>query len=145
MLRMALGLGLVAVSFTLTGCRMCQHSLDYCGPVYDYASDCQSCSMQSRAGSILDNAPAPMPAQAEQYQQYVEDETRQHQQYVEDETRLGDVPGSQRIISVTDRVMEPAVAPTESSQMAGRSSPTSPDTLPATGWTARRSVPAMRR
>ena len=134
MLRMALGLGLVAVSFTLAGCRMCQHPFDYCGPVYDYATDCQSCSMQSRAGSILENTPAPMPAQAEQYQEYVEGEMR-----------LGDVPGSEQILSVTDRVVEPAVAPTESSQMAWRSSPTSPDTLPATGWTARRSVPAMRR
>ena len=136
MLRMALGLGLVAVSFTLAGCRMCQHPFDYRGPVYDYAPDCQSCSMQSRAGSILDNtlAPMPTPAQAEQYQEYVEDEMR-----------LGDVPGSEQILSVTDRVVEPAVVATESSQMAGRSSPTSPDTLPATGWTARRSVPAMRR
>lgn len=134
MFRMALGLGLVAVSFTLAGCRMCQHPFDYCGPVYDYATDCQSCSMQSRAGSILENTPAPMPAQAEQYQEYVEGEMR-----------LGDVPGSEQILSVTDREVEPTVAPTESSQMAGRSSPTSPDTLPATGWTARRSVPAMRR
>ncbi len=134
MLRMAMGLGLVAVLFTLAGCRMCQHPFDYCGPVYDYAPDCQSCSMQSRAGSILDNTPASMPAQAEQYQEYVEGEMR-----------LGDVPGSEQILSVTDRVVEPAVAPTESSQMAWRSSPTSPDTLPATGWTARRSVPAMRR
>ena len=134
MLRMAMGLGLVAVLFTLAGCRMCQHPFDYCGPVYDYAPDCQSCSMQSRAGSILDNTPAAMPAQAEQYQEYVEGEMR-----------LGDVPGSEQILSVTDRVVEPAVAPTESSQMAWRSSPTSPDTLPATGWTARRSVPAMRR
>jgi len=90
--------------------------------------------MQSRAGSILENTPEPMPAQAEQYQEYVEGEMR-----------VGDVPGSEQIISVTDRVVEPAVAATESSRMAGRSSPTSPDTLPATGWTARRSVPAMRR
>ena len=134
MLRMAMGLGLVAVLFTLAGCRMCQHPFDYCGPVYDYAPDCQSCSMQSRAGSILEGVPHPMPAQAEQYQEYVEGEMR-----------LGDVPGSEQILSVTDRVVEPAVAPTESSQMAWRSSPTSPDTLPATGWTARRSVPAMRR
>ncbi|MCD4726353.1 MAG: hypothetical protein K8R46_01735 [Pirellulales bacterium] len=142
MLRMALGLGLVAVSFTLAGCRMCQHPFDYRGPVYDYAPDCQSCSMQSRAGSILENtsvpmptlAPTPTPARAEQYQEYTEGEMR-----------LGDVPGSEQILSVTDRVVEPAVVATESSQMAGRSSPTSPDTLPATGWTARRSVPAMRR
>ena len=134
MLRMALGLGLVAVSFTLAGCRMCQHPFDYRGPVYDYAPGCRSCSMQSRAGSILENTPEPMPAQAEQYQEYLEGEMR-----------LGDVPGSERILSVTDRVVEPAVAPTESSQMAGRSSPTSPGTLPSTGWTARRSVPAMRR
>jgi hypothetical protein len=50
--------GVVAVCLlSATGCTMCCHPYDNCGPVYDEASGRSYCS-QSRAGSILDGGAA---------------------------------------------------------------------------------------
>jgi hypothetical protein len=50
--------GVVAVCLlSATGCTMCCHPYDNCGPVYDEASGRSYCT-QSRAGSILDGGAA---------------------------------------------------------------------------------------
>jgi hypothetical protein len=77
--------------------------------------------------------------------------------------RSGYVPGSEKIISVTDRVVKPAATTNEASQLAantgvGSSMPRvesssvksldasgSPEPLPASGWTARRPTADQQR
>jgi len=54
----------------------------------------------------------------------------------------GDVPGSERIVSVTDRVVKPSA---DSFQAAEESSPESSQPLPATRWTARRPTTEVLR
>jgi hypothetical protein len=56
--------GVVAVCLlSATGCTMCCHPYDNCGPVYDEASGRSYCD-QSRAGSILEGATTKPPAAA---------------------------------------------------------------------------------
>ena len=74
-----------------------------------------------------------MPAQAEDTQEYVKGETR-----------LGDVPGSERILSVTDRAVSPSDVPADSTQVAEGPSSSFSSPLPSSGWIAKRS-PDMRR
>jgi hypothetical protein len=72
------------------------------------------------------------------------------------QTKPGYVPGSERIISVTERVVKPAAESTqvagqpslmadESSQLADQSSPESSKPLPSSGWTARRPTSEVLR
>lgn len=132
MFRSVVGWGLVAVFIGMSGCRMCQHPFDYCGPVFD--SGRQPCSMQSRAGSILDGITETPPSQVEEHQEPA---------FMANEMRPGDVPGSERIVSVTDRAVDPAVEEDDSSQTADLASPTSSSS--SAGWTARRSSTNLDR
>jgi hypothetical protein len=145
MLRTALGLGIVAVLLAATGCRMCSHPYDYCGPVY-HDNGCQSCSLHDRAGSIL--AAAPMQnASPELARRQVQGKTISRaslQNQVREDIRSGDVPGSEQIVSVTDRVVESSAGSTETPQMAEDSS-AEPKQLPSKGWTARRPTPEIVR
>jgi hypothetical protein len=60
-------------------------------------------------------------------------------------TRLGKVPGSEKIISVKDRVVEPSATMAEPPQLAVESETESSKPLPSKGWTARRSTSEMQR
>jgi len=63
------------------------------------------------------------------------------QEKVQGNLKPGDVPGSERIVSVTDRVVKPSEASTDSTQVATESPGESAKPLPAQGWTARRPTP----
>ena len=52
MVRLVLACSVVALLALTTGCRMCAHPYDYCGPVYTGA-DGQPCDANVRHGSIL--------------------------------------------------------------------------------------------
>jgi hypothetical protein len=146
MLRTRLSLGVVAVLMTAAGCTMCCHPYDYCGPVHtDHG--CQSCSTRARTGSILaetsDVAPSlelahrPVPSNA------VADKSLHRQ--IQGDIRPGDVPGSQQIVSVTDRVVDPSASPADSPQVAAQPSSEASKPLSAAGWTARRPTPESAR
>ena len=147
MLRTALSLGVVAVLLATTGCTMCCHPYDYCGPVHN-GCGCQSCSSQSRAGSILSGtseltASSEMPSSGLVRRQ-TRGEAITHaslRNHVQGDMQLGDVPGSEQIVSVTDRVVDSSTSPTEPSQIAAE--PAKP--LPSQGWTARRPTPEVTR
>ncbi len=140
MIRMALSLGLAGVLAAGFGCRMCSHPYDYSGPVYGDGNGYPASSPVARAGSILSGVPRATPAEAEDVRQY------EYEELMEEDARLGDVPGSARIISVTDRAVEEDGASRITSSAPGEITPTaSPRALPADGWTARRTAPDMRR
>lgn len=149
MFRTGLGLGLVAVSIMLSGCRMCRHPYDFCGPIYDGPQG--SSSWHTRAGSVLDGEQT-MPAYSEEYQPtYIGDnrpgdyqtaDTEDYRELIGNEAKAGDVPGSTRIVSVTDRVLGDEDTSVETSRIAENSSG---GTLPSAGWTARRPTSPTRR
>ena len=144
MFRMVLGLVLVGACIMLAGCRMCRHPYDYTGPVYDGPQG--SSSWQTRAGSVLDGR-GTMPMYSEEYQptyagDYQEEVTdRGRQELIGAEPQPGDVSGSAKIVSVTDRVLGDENGSIETSRMAENSSDA---TLPSAGWTARRPTSAVR-
>lgn len=152
--------GLMVLS--LAGCTMCCHPYDHCGPVYE--NGCHSCS-QGRVGSILEggeellpvpNTPSPTPAPPKatssarsrqpQSMRTASVRYRQPSGQAVSPTRstytastrpkAGDVPGSQKIISVTERTVTdpntPVLQPVSESEVDDSK------TLPASGWTARR-------
>jgi len=243
MARTLLGFGSVAVLMFFSGCQMCCHPYDQCGPVYSH-SGCSSCSSHSRAGSIFADAgdgmleqesqptiaprqptlapqqPTPatrpqaekqakrhvskqyketqassgrtrvkgdspifadtkigtvprkhpqrqeqaqvqkrrqsqVPAQAQTKQvQRQTKHQRQEQEQVPTQAQAGYVPGSERIVSVTERVVGAETASSvgakgtvpfslrenwDSPQAVSKPKSTeSPETLPSDGWTARR-------
>ena len=47
-------LGLALVLLGITGCHMCQHPYDYCGPVYEFHGGCCDPCCECRDGSVLD-------------------------------------------------------------------------------------------
>jgi hypothetical protein len=61
---------------------------------------------------------------------------------VKGQVQTGDVAGSERIVSVTDRVVKPSA---DASQAAEESSPESSGPLPSSGWTARRPTTEVLR
>ena len=139
MLRIAMGFGLMAVLFTATGCTMCCHPYDDCGPVYDSCGG-QSCSVYHRVGSILSGSPelptlAQQPVQEESPSSMVDSGPVQE----------GDVPGSERIVSVTDRVVEPSGRLAGSTRVASESPKASRNPSEIKGWTARRPTFETRR
>jgi len=159
MLRTALGLGVVAALLATAGCTMCCHPYDYCGPIHD-GRGCPSCPSRAREGSILSGmsemAPsAAMAPSAEVTRRPVRsksesvasrtksDASLTHQ--VQGDARPGDVPGSERIVSVTDRVVDPSASSDEPPQVASESSTESAMPLPSKGWTARRPTPQVIR
>jgi hypothetical protein len=162
MFRMALGLGCTAILLAATGCNMCCHPYDHSGPVYSQ-DGCQSCG-HCRAGSILCGNPQPSLALAQppvkneksvlasalptrfnpsERSAVVDGTSRRMPSGFKAELKPGDVPGSERIISVTERVVKPA-AESSQTQMAEDSSPDS-SPLPSRGWTARRPTPEVLR
>jgi hypothetical protein len=165
MARTTLGLAVVSVLLAATGCRMCCHPYDYSGPVYQ-DQGCSSCRSQPRAGSILDGSVAGEPAVSRS----VADSSTASRpvasrsvvsrptatatsrptsmpvpSQVSDQTHEGLVPGSERLISVTDRVVDPSGASTSPSSAVADSSADSPQLLPSRGWTARRATSDMFR
>ena len=139
MRRMALGLGGAVVLLAAAGCTMCCHPNDYCGPVYE-GGRCQSCSLHSRAGSILAGTteiePSPDLAQRPAQNQTVSNASLRRQ--VHGDTKPGDVPGSEQILSVTDRVVGSSTDSDGGSQLASDPSSESSKPLSSQGWTARR-------
>ena len=59
--------------------------------------------------------------------------------------QLGIVPGSEKIISVTDRTVAPSPSGGDSSATVAESATESSQPLPASGWTARRSTSDVQR
>jgi hypothetical protein len=57
---------------------------------------------------------------------------------VEGEVRTGDVPGSERIVSVTDRAVDGSESSADQPEFASQPATESVSSLPASGWTARR-------
>jgi hypothetical protein len=139
MVRRTFGLGVVAILLASAGCRMCGHPYDYCGPVYD-SGDCQPCGSHSRAGSILSGTPeiTSSPDLAERGLRGKTMSPASLRNEVQGEMRPGDVPGSERIVSVTDRVVEPSTPSADSPQVSADLSTEPSKSLPAKGWMARR-------
>lgn len=138
MRRTALGLGVLAVLLVITGCTMCCHPYDYCGPVF-HGGGCQACSPHGRVGSILSEASelAPLPPESSR----PEGGTLSHadiENHVRGEMRQDDVPGSQKIVSITDQVVEPPIPSADPPQVADGSSLEPSKVLPSQGWMARR-------
>ena len=131
MLRIAMGLSVAAALLAATGCTMCCHPYDYCGPVYDSCGG-HPCSLYYRAGSIL----AGTPELPEQVQHTIQDKSPLSV-VAGGQMQAGDVPGSEQIVSVTDRVVEPAASLDGSTRVAS-------EPLPAKGWTARRPTLEVR-
>jgi hypothetical protein len=52
MRRSVLALSAIVLIAAATGCRMCAHPFDYCGPTYT-GGNCDACNPDARAGSIL--------------------------------------------------------------------------------------------
>jgi hypothetical protein len=168
MFRMALGLSLVALCCA-GGCTMCCHPYDYSGPVYskDDCPSCGS-SGHCRAGSILapcgqpsstegdgekavpqtapKTAPQPAPTRAKPVEQpSVPDpavggtKVGARQRHLVGKPRPGDVPGSEKIVSVTERVVGPKAGSQQTAaEPAAEPEAEASNSLPAAGWTARR-------
>jgi hypothetical protein len=150
-------LSILFMAFTAiatTGCRMCQHPYDYSGPVYqNHGSGCASCSSHGRAGSVLDGETEYISEGS-----VLESQPKTNTKIISEEPvseeplqgrvpskalsiegpRFGDVPGSERIISVTERVVSPDESATTSQQIAESNGPASVKSMPSKGWTARR-------
>jgi hypothetical protein len=158
MFRTVLGVSSVAILLAATGCTMCSHPFDNSGPVYSQ-DECQS-SGHARAGSVLDKNPQPsesleqtqteekptslVSARPKMQGHSVSSDTaggRVHAKVTE-KTNAGDVPGSERIVSVSEQVVKPAA---DSPQVAEESPSDSSQPLPSTGWTARRPTPEVLR
>lgn len=165
MLRTASGLSVVAILLAAAGCTMCCHPYDYCGPVYD-SPGCQSCGSHSRAGSILAGEPE-LTESPEMVERSVPNKSMasissrepvqrqsasygQRERQVQGQPRFGDVPGSEKIVSVTDRVVGSDQPAADQPQIAADPSAepsVKPFVLPAAtkGWTARRPTPEIQR
>ena len=123
--RTALGLGIVSVLLAVAaGCTMCCHPYDQCGPVFN-GSACSSCSPCYRANSVLSGTPSPMPSPAlAQRQAEGQPVSRVSlQKAIRSDAKSGDVAGSQRIVSVTDRKVESSATPASQSSVTSESSP----------------------
>lgn len=146
MLRTALGVGVIAVLLAAMGCTMCCHPYDRCGPVFN--GPCHpSCSPCYRANSILSGTPAPMPSSGVAQRQPAGPPASQvsMQDAIRGDARPGDVAGSQRIISVTDRKVESSAPPAAQSQVASESSSEPASSPSSKGWTATRPTTDVAR
>jgi hypothetical protein len=178
MFRTAIGLSILAVLSVATGCTMCCHPYDNCGPVYN-GDRCQSCDTRARAGSVFAGtataetatvsesnqtptpakppkavqptpAPVTMPGKTAAAIPSKRPTRSQSASFavkggqvsgqVQGHARPGDVPGSEKIVSVTDRVVEPSNNATATLQAADGPA-IEPSRLPTSqsqGWVARR-------
>ncbi len=64
---------------------------------------------------------------------------------VEGKVQVGEVPGSEQILSVTDRVVDSGTTVSSSSQVASGSTEEESSVASSGGWTARRPVPEVLR
>jgi hypothetical protein len=134
MLRMGFGLAALFVLISSVGCQMCCHPYLQCGPVYS-GNHCQSCCTNSREGSVLDGS-TQLPATTDLAKASGTTE----------KAKLGIVAGSEKIISVKDRVVEHSPSKSaEPPQLSLESVRESTKPLPANGWTARRQVSSEPR
>lgn len=132
MVRTILAVAMLAIAVGITGCTMCCHPYDQCGPVYPgHGRHATGCSRCARAGSILapDAEATSMPAVVEE--EMPTELSSQAEQ-------VGDVPGSERIISVTERVVSPTPAST-TAEPANLSVQTAKPLTP-NAWTAKRTT-----
>lgn len=162
MLRMALGLGVAAVLAAATGCTMCCHPYDQCGPVYGGPchSSCSPCyranstlagtadsmsavearrqAARQRASSQVATAAGPMASSTVAQRQAARQPTSQAamEDAIPADAKPGTVAGSQRILSVTDRKVESPAAPAAQHQVASESPSESAGSVTSTGWTA---------
>jgi hypothetical protein len=143
MFRTTLGLCAVAILAAVAGCTMCCHPYDNCGPVWD-GGECQTCSPHYRAGSIFAGTPD-MAMSSEKPHRDVQATKKTASRAAvptraQPDSKPGDVPGAERILSVTDRVVKPAEGSVDSQVVSesSSSSGSSAQPLPANGWTARR-------
>jgi hypothetical protein len=165
MLRTAMGLGVVVILLAAAGCTMCCHPYDNCGPIYD-GNGCQSCESRSRLGSVLSGSPE-LTLTPELAKRPVQGKTassapaRGHMQgqsasfgivggrvqgRTQGQVQTGDVPGSEKIVSVTDRVVDSTQPAADQSQQAAvEPSIESPTPSTSKGWTARRPTPELQR
>ena len=67
------------------------------------------------------------------------------QAQVQGKVQVGEVPGSEQILSVTDRVVDSSTTTSDSSQVASGSVDESPAVTSSQGWTARRPVTEVLR
>jgi hypothetical protein len=107
MLRTVFVLGVILSLPVFTGCTLCCHPYDYCGPVYE-GCEGQSCDPMYRAGSILSGSPT-ISQINETPQTTIEKngaEKADPAASTVGQIRTGDVPGSERIVSVTERVVD---------------------------------------
>ena len=163
MFRTAYYLGSVAILFAAAGCSMCCHPYDHSGPVFS-ADGCQA--THRRAGSILDGASQPSPelarnqihdnssspvlAQASQARRTrpqvqaapLSEVAAEPQGPSLGQPQPGVVPGSERVVSVTDRLARPSANSSEAVEQSP-SQPSQP--MPESGWTARRPTTEILR
>jgi hypothetical protein len=127
-------------TIALSGCRMCQHPYDYSGPVYyRHGNSCASCLSHGRAGSVLEGGAefiSEEPAPEEIIHSRATNKAAKNDLAL-DGPLLGDVPGSERIISVTERVVAPGETTGTASQMAESNAQPMQKSMPSKGWTAR--------
>lgn len=129
MFRVLLSFGLAAIVLVGAGCRMCCHPYDYSGPVYDRPGCSSSYVSSTRVAPPVASTPqlsaTPIQRQAPM------------------ETQFGVVPGSERILSVTEHVVDPSAV--SEPPVLAESSTDIAQPLPSKGWTARHSTLDVRR
>ncbi len=159
--------GLATILLACSGCTMCCHPYDYSGPVYGGSGCGSSCSSQrSRAGSILDGGvqdaqgtQTSMPVEKKVAKKVVRESAPATSarsksrgktasfasaggrvpDRMRGEVKPGDVPGSERIVSVTERIVGSSTTTPADTAVAAQESPAESSTpLPTSGWTARR-------
>lgn len=167
MVRTSLAVAVLGVLATAAGCTMCCHSYDYCGPIYDgpYATGCEHnlransvfsgtaqmppstpTARQKAQGAQPTAQPPAQPALQSEPQSGLQPEpqlvpqpmSESASQRVPQSWSSGEMAGSERIISVTERTVEPPALTLDAS--AEPSSATTKTTMPSRGWTARRST-----
>ncbi len=114
---------------------MCSHPYDYCGPTFDGCNG-ETCSPCYRAGSILAGTPD-VPMSAAPVDEIAPQNTLSRTP-TRAKTQFGDVPGSEQIVSITERVVEPAGGVSESLENSTSARTVSRPALRSDGWTARR-------
>ncbi len=139
MIRISIALAAIALIGTTVGCTMCCHPYDYCGPVYEgqgrYATGCSQCA---RAGSIFAaDAAESMPVNDTPVQT-VSARAKSRPKALAGSSAA--VPGSERILSVSDRAVEKSTPVAVSSGQPQDRSVEAQPSSPADGWTARRSM-----
>lgn len=161
-------LGLATILLACSGCTMCCHPYDYSGPVYGGpgcgSSQCSRAgsildggvqdAQESQTSMpiekkvekkvVRESAPAtsaratPARAKSRGQTDSFASAGGRVPDHLKGEAKPGDVPGSERIISVTERIVGASTPPADTAVAARESSAESSSPLPTSGWTARR-------